>query len=35
MRWTQEQLTKIRAIVMAAIGLLLLAAYLLSRLRGS
>jgi len=35
MRWTQESLGRIRAIVMIAIGALILVAYILSRRRGS
>jgi hypothetical protein len=35
MRWTQESLGRIRAIVMIVIGALILVAYILSRLRGS
>ena len=35
MRWTQENLLKARGIVMAAVGALILVAYLLSRLQGS
>jgi hypothetical protein len=35
MRWTRESLGRIRAIVMIVVGALILAAYLLSRLRGS
>jgi hypothetical protein len=35
MRWTQENLVKARGIVMVVVGALVLAAYLISRLRGS
>jgi hypothetical protein len=35
MRWTQENLVKARGFVMVAVGALILAAYLISRLHGS
>jgi hypothetical protein len=35
MRWTQENLVKVRGIVMVSVGALILAAYLFSRLHGS
>jgi hypothetical protein len=35
MRWTQENLVKARAIVLAAVGALILVAYVISRLHGS
>jgi hypothetical protein len=34
-RWTQESLGRVRAIVMIVVGAPILAAYILSRLRGS
>jgi hypothetical protein len=33
-RWTQESLGRMRAIVMIVAGALILAAYILSRMRG-
>jgi len=35
MRWTQENLVKARGVVMVAVGVLILVAYLISRLWGS
>jgi hypothetical protein len=34
MRWTQESLGKVRAFVMVGVGVLVLLAYIVSRLRG-
>ena len=35
MRWTQEVLVKVRGIAMAAVGALILVAYLISHVHGS
>jgi hypothetical protein len=35
MRWSQENLVKVRGIVMVAVGALIGLAYLISRLHGS
>jgi hypothetical protein len=35
MRWTQENLARVRGFVIVAVGALILVAYLVSRLHGS
>jgi hypothetical protein len=35
MRWTQENLVRVRGILMPAVGALILLAHLISRLHGS
>ena len=35
MRWTQENLVKVRGTVLVAIGVVIVVAYLISRLHGS